>query len=66
MALRPDSTEFTRLILQIERELISLAQLRTLATEADAAGAGSRKEEPAAKTRQRRYSTRPGRFAIDC
>jgi hypothetical protein len=66
MALRPDSAEFTRLILQIERELISLAQLRTLATETDAGGADNRKEAPAVKARLRRYSTTPGRFAIDC
>jgi hypothetical protein len=39
-----DRAEFTRLILQIERDLLSQAQLRTLLTAAGAAVADHRRE----------------------
>lgn len=66
MALAPDSVEFTRLILQIERELLALAQLKSLATDADTI-ADDRPEQPRAlRSRLRRFSTTSGRFAVDC
>jgi hypothetical protein len=40
----PDRDEFTRLILQIERDLLSQAHLRTLLTEAGATVADHRRE----------------------
>ena len=66
MALAPDSVEFTRLILQIEHQLLALAQLKSLATDADAMADDRRERPRVLKPRLKRFSTNSGRFAIDC
>ena len=52
-----DRAEFTRLILQIERDLLSQAQLRTLLTDAATTVAGHRRELRTIEARLKR--TRP-------
>jgi hypothetical protein len=54
MSLRPDSTEFKRLMLLIEQDLLNQSRLRLLLAEADATVAGNRKKLRAAKARARR------------
>ena len=52
-----DRAEFTRLILQIERDLLARAQLRVLLTAADTTVAGHRQELRNLKARIARSST---------
>jgi hypothetical protein len=54
MPLRPDSTEFKRLMLLIEQDLLNQSRLRLLMAEADATAAGNREKLRAAKARARR------------
>ncbi len=58
MASNTDHTEFERLVLQIERDLVAQARLRTLLTSADATVAGHRLELKSVKARISR-SKRP-------
>jgi hypothetical protein len=51
--------EFKRLILQIERDLLAQARLRTLLAAADATVVGHRQELQTVKARIKRDSTRP-------
>jgi hypothetical protein len=50
----PHRIQFQRLLLQIERDLVAQAQLRTLLTAADKAVAEDRQELRAAKARIKR------------
>jgi len=55
---RPDHIEFKRLMLQIERDLLSQARLRTLLTSASATTAGHREELRTVKARLARARPR--------
>jgi len=57
-----DRTELRRLILQIERDVLAQASLRTLLARANAAVVGHRQDLRAVKARINRRSTQPGRF----
>jgi hypothetical protein len=59
MTMTPDSAEFRRLILQIERDLMAHAQLRWLLTDAEATLANRRQDLRAVKARIKR--TQPPR-----
>ena len=54
MTMTPDSAEFRRLILQIERDLMAHAQLRSLLTDAEATLANRRQDLRAVKARIKR------------
>jgi predicted HAD superfamily phosphohydrolase YqeG len=56
-----DRAQLTRLILQIERDVLARAQLKTLVTDADATIAGRRRDLRNLKTRMARLAPGPGR-----